>query len=94
MKEYKYITNELINKGEVTITKYDSLLCKEVSDYNEHMVICREKKKELDKIQEAIDAAVNSINTLTSQIHNCDDEIATLDNIISGHIHVSEKTAR
>lgn len=51
MKEYKYITNELINKGEVTITKYDSLLCKEVSDYNEHMVICREKKKELDKIQ-------------------------------------------
>ncbi len=51
-------------------------------------------QKELDKIQEAIDATVDSINTLTRQIHNCDDEIAILDNIISGHIHVSQKTAR
>ena len=51
-------------------------------------------QKELDKIQEAIDIAISSIQTLTTQIHNCDDEIARLDNIISGHIHVSEKTAR
>ena len=51
-------------------------------------------QKELDKTQEAIDATIDSINTLTRQIHNCDDEIAILDNIISGHIHVSEKTAR
>lgn len=51
-------------------------------------------QKELDKIQEAIDVTISSIQTLTTQIHNCDDEIARLDNIISGHIHVSEKTAR
>ena len=51
-------------------------------------------QKELDKIQEAIDACSTSIETMTTQIHHCDDEIATLDNIISGHIHVSEKTAR
>lgn len=51
-------------------------------------------QKDLDKIQEAIDASVNSIDTLTTQIHNCDDEIAILDNIISGHIHVSDKTAK
>jgi DNA sulfur modification protein DndD len=31
---------------------------------------------------------------MTTQIHHCDDEIANLDNIISGHSHVSEKTAR
>ena len=51
-------------------------------------------QKELDKIQDAIDTAVNYINTLATQIHKCDDEIASLDNIISGHISVSEKTAR
>ena len=49
---------------------------------------------ELTKIQEAIDAAEDNIRTLTTQIHHCDDEISTLDNTISGHIHVSEKTAR
>lgn len=49
---------------------------------------------ELNKIQEAIDAAEETIKTLTTQIHNCDNEISTLDNIISGHTHVSEKTAR
>ena len=31
---------------------------------------------------------------MKTQINNCDDQIATLDNIISGHVHVSEKTAR
>ena len=51
-------------------------------------------QKELDKIQEAIDACSTSIEAMTTQIHHCDDEIATLDNIISGHIHVSEKTSR
>ena len=51
-------------------------------------------QKELDKIQEAIDTADNTIETLKSQINNCDDEIAKLESIISGHIHVSEKTAR
>lgn len=51
-------------------------------------------QKELDKIQEAIDTCSTSIEAMTTQIHHCDDEIATLDNIISGHIHVSEKTSR
>lgn len=51
-------------------------------------------QKELDKIQSAIDASVETISSITTQIHNCDDEIAKLDNIISGHVHVSEKTAR
>ena len=51
-------------------------------------------QKDLDNIQEAIDASVNTINTLTTQIHKCDDEIANLDYIISGHSQVSEKTAR
>lgn len=51
-------------------------------------------QKELDKIQAAIDDTINTINTLTKQIHNCDDTIAMLENTISGHIHVSEKTAR
>ena len=49
---------------------------------------------ELDKIQGAIDVADSTISTLKTQINNCDDEIAKLDNIINGHIHVSEKTAR
>ncbi|MBQ6063074.1 MAG: AAA family ATPase [Prevotella sp.] len=51
-------------------------------------------QKELDKIQEAIDACSTSIEAMTTQIHHCDDEISTLDSIISGHIHVSEKTSR
>lgn len=51
-------------------------------------------QKELDDIQDAINACVNSIDTLKTQINNCDDEIAIQDNIISGHSHVSEKTAR
>lgn len=51
-------------------------------------------QKELDDIQDAINACVDYIETMKTQINHCDDEIATLDNIISGHIHVSEKTAR
>ena len=51
-------------------------------------------QKELDDIQDAINACANSIDTMKTQINHCDDEIAILDNIISGHSHVSEKTAR
>lgn len=51
-------------------------------------------QKELDKIQEAIDASVATIETYNTQVHKCDDEIADLENIISGHTHVSDKTAR
>lgn len=51
-------------------------------------------QKELDKIQDAIDASNSSIEAYNTQVHNCDDEISKLDNIISGHTHVSDKTAR
>ena len=51
-------------------------------------------QQELNKIQDAIDACVASIGAMTTQIHHCDDEIANLESIISGHSHVSEKTAR
>lgn len=51
-------------------------------------------QQELDKIQAAIDSSVATIDELKTQINKCDDEIANLDNIISGHVHVSEKTAR
>ena len=51
-------------------------------------------QQELDNIQDAIDACNASIKEMTTQIHQCDDEIANLENIISGHSHVSEKTTR
>ncbi len=51
-------------------------------------------QQELDRINEAIKASEDTISTYTSQINTCDDEIAKLDSIISGHSHVSEKTAR
>lgn len=51
-------------------------------------------QQELNKIQDAIDACITSIGAMTTQIHHCDDEIANLESIISGHSHVSEKTAR
>jgi len=51
-------------------------------------------QKRLDDIQAAIDSCVVSIDTMTTQIHHCDDEIANLDSVISGHSHVSEKTTR
>lgn len=51
-------------------------------------------QKEISKIQSAIDYAVSTIDSLKTQIHQCDDEISNLENIISGHVHVSEKTAR
>ena len=51
-------------------------------------------QQELNNIQGAIDACVTAIGAMTTQIHHCDDEIANLDSIISGHSHVSEKTAR
>jgi len=51
-------------------------------------------QKELDNIQSAIDASIASIETFTTQIHNCDDEIANLESIINGHVLVSDKTDR
>ena len=49
---------------------------------------------ELDKIQSAIDEAIATINELTNQIKTSDDLIYEQDNIINGHIHVSDKTTR
>lgn len=49
---------------------------------------------ELDKLQTAIDSSNVTIGELSTQIHKCDNDIANIDSIISGHVHVSEKTAR
>lgn len=51
-------------------------------------------QQELNNIQDAIDACVTAIGAMTTQIHHCDDEIANIESVISGHSHVSEKTAR
>ena len=84
---------KIIEKAESAFNKYlTDILNPQIA--NSSVKDISTAQKELDKIQEAIDAADISIETLKTQINNCDDEIATLDNIISGHIHVSEKTAR
>ena len=53
-----------------------------------------EAQQALDTIQSAIDSTQEDINTLKSQINQSDDDLSELDGIISGHVHVSEKTAR
>ena len=84
---------KIIEKAETAFNKYlTDILNLQIA--NSSVKDIASAQKELDKIQSAIDAAVASIDTLKTQINNCDDEIATLDNIISGHVHVSEKTAR
>ena len=84
---------KIIEKAETAFNKYlTDILNPQIA--NSSVKDIASAQKELDKIQSAIDAAVASIDTLKTQINNCDDEIATLANIISGHVHVSEKTAR
>ena len=84
---------KIIEKAETAFNKYlTDILNPQIA--NSSVKDIASTQIELDKIQSAIDAAVVSIDTLKTQINNCDDEIATLDNIISGHVHVSEKTAR
>ncbi len=84
---------KIIEKAETAFNKYlTDILNPQIA--NSSVKDIASAQKELDKIQSAIDAAVASIDTLKTQINNCDDEIVTLDNIISGHVHVSEKTAR
>ena len=84
---------KIIEKAELAFNKY-------LTDFpnpqiaNSSVKDISTAQKKLDEIQAAIDASVQSIETMTTQIHHCDDEIANLDNIISGHSHVSEKTAR
>ena len=84
---------KIIEKAETAFNKYlTDILNPQIA--NSSVKDIASTQIELDKIQSAIDAAVASIDTLKTQINNCDDEIVTLDNIISGHVHVSEKTAR
>ena len=84
---------KIIEKAETAFNKYlTDILNPQIA--NSSVKDIASTQIELDKIQSAIDAAVVSIDTLKTQINNCEDEIVTLDNIISGHVHVSEKTAR
>ena len=84
---------KIIEKAEVAFNKYlTDFLNPQIA--NSSVTDISTAQKKLDEIQAAIDASVQSIETMTTQIHHCDDEIANLDNIISGHSHVSEKTAR
>lgn len=84
---------KIIEKAEISFNKYlQDVLNPQIA--NSSFKDVAEAQKELDKIQEAIDASIDVINDLTTQIHHCDDAISTLDNTISGHVHVSEKTSR
>lgn len=84
---------KIIEKSENAFNNYlIGILNPQISNSSQKEVA--EAQKELDKIQAAIDSAQASIETYSSQIHRCDDEIANQDNIINGHIHVSEKTSR
>ena len=84
---------KIIEKAEVAFNKYlTDFLNPQIANSSVKDISTAQKK--LDEIQAAIDASVQSIEIMTTQIHHCDDEIANLDSIISGHSHVSEKTAR
>lgn len=84
---------KIIEKAEGAFNKYlTDVLNPQISKSPQKEVASAQQ--ELDKIQTAIDSSVDAINTYTTQIHHCDDEIANLDNIINGHVHVSEKTKR
>ena len=84
---------KILEKAEGAFNKYlTDVLNPQISKSPQKEVASAQQ--ELDKIQTAIDSSVDAINTYTTQIHHCDDEIANLDNIINGHVHVSEKTKR
>lgn len=84
---------KIIEKAELSFHKYlTDFLNPQIANSSVKDISAAQKK--MDEIQAAIDASVESIETMMTQIHHCDDEIANLDSIISGHSHVSEKTAR
>lgn len=84
---------KIIEKAESAFNKYlTDVLNPQISKSPQKEVAWAQQ--ELDKIQVAIDSSVDAINTYMTQIHLCDDEIADLDNVINGHVHVSEKTRR
>lgn len=84
---------KIIEKAELAFNKYlTDFLNPQIA--NSSVKDISTAQKDLDNIQAAIDACVTSIDAMTTQIHHCDDEIANLESIISGHSHVSDKTAR
>lgn len=84
---------KIIEKAELAFNKYlTDFLNPQIA--NSSVKDISTAQRELDNIQAAIDACVTSIDAMTTQIHHCDDEIANLESIISGHSHVSDKTAR
>ncbi len=84
---------KIIEKAELAFNKYlTDFLNPQIA--NSSVKDISTAQRELDNIQSAIDACVTSIDAMTTQIHHCDDEIANLESIISGHSHVSDKTAR
>ena len=84
---------KIIEKAEFAFNKYlTDFLNPQIA--NSSVKDISTAQKDLDNIQAAIDACVTSIDAMTTQIHHCDDEIANLESIISGHSHVSDKTAR
>lgn len=53
-KQYEFITEEIVKKGEVTIysTEEDMRKFKEINEYNCYMKVCRAKMMELKQIRE------------------------------------------
>ena len=84
---------KIIEKAEAAFNKYlKEVLNPQISNSSQKDVA--EAQKELDNIQDAIDASALTINSYTTQIHHCDDEISNLDVVISGHVNVKEKNDR
>jgi DNA sulfur modification protein DndD len=84
---------KIIEKAEAAFNKYlKDVLNPQISNSSQKDVA--EAQKELDNIQDAIDASALTINSYTTQIHHCDDEISNLDVVISGHVNVKEKNDR
>lgn len=84
---------KILEKAEASFHKYlTDFLNPQIANSSVKDIASAQKR--LDDIQAAIDACVVSMDTMTTQIHHCDNEIANLDSIISGHSHVSEKTTR
>ena len=53
-RQYEFITEEIVKKGEVTIysTEEDMRKLKEINEYNRYMKVCRAKMMELKQIRD------------------------------------------
>ena len=84
---------KIMEKAEKAFQNYlDNELTPQISNSSEKEIATAQK--ESDKIQSAIDQSSDTIDELKKQIHQCDDEISKLENIISGHVQVADKTAQ